>query len=408
MVNRKRKVLLVSSQPIQNSATLRLMGQHPDFDVLTAYCSLPDPKLWRDDEHLNKAAFDTDALDGYQWKQLSNWSPLPRLGKAYGLINPGVIGEVLRSDSVIVYGHSYVTFWLAMITARLANRPLILTTDATSLGATAGWKNKLKKRLLPFLYNRLANCVLVPSSAAKNFLCSIGIDENRIAITPYVVDNDLISALAASTDVSEVRARLQIPAGARVVTFCGKFIARKRPHDAIQAFARAELPGSFLVMVGDGPLADTLRDESSRLGIADRVRFTGLVKYSQLPEVYAVSDVLLVPSEFEPYGLPVNEAMICGTPVIASDRVGAARDLIREGETGYTYPCADVDALAAKIRDTIADESRLRKMREAAQIRMQTWSPRENALATLSAVEQLMTAKDVAGNVTGSAAKPVS
>jgi len=50
----KRKVLLVSSQPIQNAATLRLMAVHRDFEVLTAYCSLPDARLWRDDEHLNK------------------------------------------------------------------------------------------------------------------------------------------------------------------------------------------------------------------------------------------------------------------------------------------------------------------------------------------------------------------
>src|SRR5687767_11543636 len=76
----KRKVLLVSSQPIQNAATLRLMAVHPDFEVLTAYCSLADARLWRDDEHLNKEVFDTPALDGYNWVRLANWSPLPQLG----------------------------------------------------------------------------------------------------------------------------------------------------------------------------------------------------------------------------------------------------------------------------------------------------------------------------------------
>ncbi len=64
---------------------------------------------------------------------MANWSPLPRLGKFYGLINPGVISRVVASDCVIVYGHSYVTFWLAIATAKLAGKPLILTTDATHL-----------------------------------------------------------------------------------------------------------------------------------------------------------------------------------------------------------------------------------------------------------------------------------
>jgi hypothetical protein len=61
----KYSVLLVSSQPIQNAVPLRLMAEHPRLDVLTAYCGLPDVKLWRDPEYLNKEAFDTPVLDGY-------------------------------------------------------------------------------------------------------------------------------------------------------------------------------------------------------------------------------------------------------------------------------------------------------------------------------------------------------
>src|SRR5687768_13297764 len=85
----KRKVLLVASQPIQNAAPLRLMSLHPDYELLIAYCSLSDSKLWRHDEQLNKGMFDTLELNGYKWIRLANWSPLPQLGKFYGLINPG-------------------------------------------------------------------------------------------------------------------------------------------------------------------------------------------------------------------------------------------------------------------------------------------------------------------------------
>ena len=390
MPERKQNVLLVSSQPIQNTASLRLMGAHPNFEVLTAYCSLPDAKLWRDDEHLNKEAFDTPALDGYQWTNMANWSPLARLGKFYGLINPGVISRVLASDCVIVYGHSYVTFWLAIATAKLAGKPLILTTDATNLQLdNSSWKTKIKKRLLPFLYNHVADNVLVPSSASRRFVCSLGVNEQRITLTPYVVDNEYIESVAVQTDRKLVRDEWEIPHDARVFAFCAKFISRKRPHDALRAFARAEVPNSYLLMIGDGPMADSLKAEATQLGIAERVRFTGLIKYSRLPELYAASDILVFTSEREPYGLPVNEAMICGLPVIASDRIGAAEDLIREGETGFTYPCGDVDHLASLMREVFSDDQRLRRMGQAARHRMQTWSPRENAEATLAAVEKL-------------------
>src|SRR6266404_3368904 len=115
-----------------------------------------------------------------------------------------------------------------------------------------------------------------------------------------------------------------------------------------------------------------------------------MVKYSRLPEFYAASDVLVFPSEHEPYGLPVNEAMICGVPVIASDRVGAAQDLIREGETGFTYPCGDVDRLATILREILVADALRQRMGEAARLRMLTWSAKENAEATLAAAGKAM------------------
>jgi glycosyltransferase involved in cell wall biosynthesis len=391
----KRKVLLVASQPIQNAAALRLMALHPDFEVLTAYCSLPDAKLRRDDEQLNKGMFDTPALDGYKWIRLANWSPRPQLGRFYGLISPGVVRRVLTSDCVVIFGHSYISFWLAIAAAKLAGKPLILTTDATHLEPAnkSKWKTRIKRHFLPFLYNQVADTVLVPSSTSRRFLCSLGVSEHRIVLTPYVVDNDYIESVAARTERSHVLDEWKIPGDSRVIAFCAKFLPRKRPHDAIRAFARAGVADSFLLMIGDGPLADSLREEAAQLGVADRVRFTGLVKYSHLPQLYAASDLLVFTSEREPYGLPVNEAMVCGLPVIASDRVGAAHDLIREGETGFTYPCGDVDRLAGLIREALSDDERLREMGQAARRRMQTWSPRENAEATLRAIDGVIASR---------------
>src|SRR5690242_3797365 len=72
------RVLLVLAQPTQNAAPLRMMAQDARVEVLTAYCSLPGPKLFRDPEHLTRAAFDIPMLDGYAWVGLRNYSPVPR------------------------------------------------------------------------------------------------------------------------------------------------------------------------------------------------------------------------------------------------------------------------------------------------------------------------------------------
>jgi glycosyltransferase involved in cell wall biosynthesis len=392
----KPSVLLVSSQPIQNAASLQTMARDTRLDVLTAYCSLPDARLWRDPEHLTKEAFDLPMLDGYAWTRVPNYSPFPRLGKFYGLINPGIIRLVAKSDCCIIYGHAYISFWLAIVTAKLLGKPLLLGTDATSLQSHYGgsnWKSSLKKKVFPFLYHHIADLVLVPSTAAKHFICSLGVAEERVALTPYVVDNQAIAAIAAATDRKKIRADWQIPEAANVAVFCAKFLERKRPQDALQAFAQAKAPDSYLVMVGDGPMWDNLQNQAEQLGIKDRVRFIGLVKYSHLPEVYAASDVLVFSSEHEPYGLPVNEAMICGIPAIVSDRVGAGIDLVETDKTGFIYPCGDVEALAAILRRVLSDRERLMRMGEAARQRIANWSPRENAEATILAVEKALAAQ---------------
>jgi glycosyltransferase involved in cell wall biosynthesis len=129
------------------------------------------------------------------------------------------------------------------------------------------------------------------------------------------------------------------------------------------------------------------------LGVAHRVRFLGFVNQSRLPDVYQAADILVLPSEYEAFGVVVNETMLCGRPVIVSDRVGAKYDLIREGETGFVYPCGDIEALAQILREVLPDRERLRKMGEAARKRMETWSPRENVEAFVQAVENAVQRK---------------
>lgn len=395
MNNQKHRVLLISSQPIQNPVPLQHLSQFSQLEILVAYCSLPDTKLWQGVENLNKEVFDTPMLNGYPWNYVPNRSPVKSLGKFFGLINPGLIKLVSQCHCCVVFGHSYLSFWLAIIATKLMGKPLLLSTDATYLNPPEGqnWKVPLKRWLLPRLYNRIADSVIVPSTASKRFIHSLGVPEERIFITPYVVDNEGIAATARKADCKRIRADWQIPETAWVVLFVAKFLERKRPQDLLRAFAAASVPNSYLVFVGEGPLSNSLRSEAQQLGVDERVSFLGLVKYSKLPEVYAASDLLVHPAEWEPYGLIVNEAMVCGVPVIVSDRVGASCDLVQEGVTGFTYPWGKVEKLAELLRETLSDRQRMQWLGQAAQQRMQTWSSRENAEGTLEAIERAFICK---------------
>ncbi len=96
---------------------------------------------------------------------------------------------------------------------------------------------------------------------------------------------------------------------------------------------------------------------------------------------------MVIPSSYEPFGLVVNESMLCGCPVIASDRVGAVRDLIAHGETGFVYPCGDTTALAKTIRDALQDSNALTSIQTNALAKIRAWSPQASADALVAAVE---------------------
>jgi glycosyltransferase involved in cell wall biosynthesis len=114
------------------------------------------------------------------------------------------------------------------------------------------------------------------------------------------------------------------------------------------------------------------------------------VNQSLLPGIYSASDLLVLPSEYEPFGVVVNEAMLCGCPVVVSDRVGAGADLVWPGDNGLIVRCGDIDALAAALNELLRDQDRLRRMGKQATERMAAWSPRENIEGQIRAIEQAL------------------
>src|SRR5882672_6124207 len=166
----------------------------------------------------------------------------------------------------------------------------------------------------------------------------------------------------------------------------GRFQAWKRPLDLLRAFARANLSNALLVFAGEGPLRSQVESEAAALGVASRVRFLGFVNQTQLPAMYASADLLVLPSEYEPFAVVVNEAMCCGCAVVVSDRVGAARDLVAPVAPQFVFPCGDIDALASILEDAVTDRLCLQSVARAVLAHIRTWSPESNIAATIDAI----------------------
>ena len=125
-------------------------------------------------------------------------------------------------------------------------------------------------------------------------------------------------------------------------------------------------------MAGSGELEQELRAFCTEHAL-DNVVFTGFVNQSELPALYAASDVFVLPSEHEPWGLAVNEAMCAGLPVVVSREVGCVADLVRDGVNGYTPAAGDIEGLARALRRLIEDEGLRRRQGQASLARILQW-----------------------------------
>lgn len=375
-----RRVLIVATHPVQYAAPLfRRMARDPRLDVTVAYLSMAGAEPSHDPGFGSTVQWDVPLLDGYSWVE----APSPR-----------ALFRIVRGrpwTAVICHtGYRRLAFWIALTAARLSATPYLFGTDAHGLEPRTGGQLRplLKRLVLPYVFG-LADVALAPSSPTRDFLLRMGLDPHRVALTPYVVDNDWWTTQAAAADRYAIRAEWGVPDQGEVILFAAKLQPWKRPLELLSAFAQLrDRSHVVLVYAGEGPQRGDLERAARAAGVSSRVRFLGFVNQSRLPAVYRASDVFVLPSQYEPFGVVVNEAMLCGCAVVVSDRVGAARDLIEDGKSGLVYPSGDDFALAAALRRLTGPASSRDAIAEGGRTRISQWSPESNLDATVEAIDR--------------------
>ena len=233
--------------------------------------------------------------------------------------------------------------------------PVFIWGDSNVLGdRAAGVKTLVKKAVLTPIISG-ADGILPCGSLGRRYFERYGGDPARMYPFPVEPDYDLIESMSAEA-VSRARDEFNLDPGRRRVVFSARMLQFKRPDLVINAFARLaeERPEWDLLMLGDGELR---RDLQSRVpaALAGRVRWAGFVgEQATVSALYRACDVLVLPSDHEPWALVVNEAAAAGLALVCSDVVGAAAELVREGENGFTFPAGDLDALVDRLRTVTA------------------------------------------------------
>jgi glycosyltransferase involved in cell wall biosynthesis len=335
----------------------RELASRPEIDLTVHYYSAATLLEFYDPGFGRAVQWDVPLLSGYRavvcpsaartglgsgWRHVPNWDVIWAIVQG-------------RYDVVWLHGYNHPTSVLTAAGARLMGARLMIREDQTLLHPRVWWKRALKRVGLRALFSQMTG--LYVGVESRRYLAHYGIPARRLVWTPHCVDNGMFRERAAllRRERSAVRERFGIMDDAPVVLFCGKLIEKKQPLTLLDAYERVRRQRRcWLLLVGDGSQRPAIEAMMRRREIPG-VRVAGFLNQSELPAAYTAADMLVLPSALhETWGLVVNEAMNFGLPLVVSDKVGCAPDLVRPGWNGFVVPHRDVVALAHAIEALVA------------------------------------------------------
>jgi glycosyltransferase involved in cell wall biosynthesis len=353
------RVAHLVSHPIQYYAPLyRELATRAEIDLTVYYCSAAGVREFYDPGFGRAVRWDTPLLDGYR----SRFCPSAERARVdagwRGWPNWDVVREIVRGryDVVWLHGYNHPTSLLAALGARLSGARLLIREDQTLLDRRSWWKRAAKMAILRVLFSQATG--LYVGAQNRRYFVHYGMPAYRLFAAPHCIDNQMFRERAAAVagERHAIRARWGITDDAPVVLFCGKLIEKKQPLVLVEAYSRArrERP-CWLLLVGDGAQRAAVEERVRRQQIPGVV-VAGFLNQSELPAAYAAAEILVLPSAWhETWGLVVNEAMNFALPIVVSDKVGCAEDLVRPGWNGFIVPHGDVAALAHAMATLVAD-----------------------------------------------------
>jgi teichuronic acid biosynthesis glycosyltransferase TuaC len=236
------------------------------------------------------------------------------------------------------------------------NRPVVVTARGSDINLIADFP---RPRALILQAARKAAALVTVSRALKDKLIQLGVNGEKIRVLRNGVD------LTRFRPSNRATARTSLSLGSEPVLASVGNLALEKGHDLVIR-ALVALPAARLLVVGRGAEEGNLRALATNLGVADRVRFMGLLAQEQLIQVYGAVDLLVLGSSREGWANVLLESMACGTPVVATD-VGAASDAVAAPEAGLVVPERTAQALAAAIArllDHLPDRAATRRYAE--------------------------------------------
>jgi len=370
-----RKLAIVTSHPIQyNAPWFKLLADSNSVRIKVFYTweqSKLDVKY--DPGFGKEIKWDIPLLEGYDHVFVKNIAKDPGTHHFNGMINPTLNAEISAwgPDAILVFGWSFRSH-LSCLRYFHKRVPILFRGDSTLLNEQPGAKKWLRRLFLKWVYTHVDFALFVGTHNKEYFLRH-GLKEEQLIFVPHAIDNQRFGEPAADLDRQSAlwRQELGYSPDDLVVLFAAKLEPVKIPFFILDLASAIKDQRIKFLFVGNGILEQELKTAAAG---DPRIRFLDFQNQKAMPLVYRLGDIFILPSKSETWGLAVNEAMACNRPVIVSEKVGCAIDLVKEGQTGFVFSPGGTDRCAAVLAPLPDERQRLAGMGLSSGRLISSWS----------------------------------
>jgi glycosyltransferase involved in cell wall biosynthesis len=224
--------------------------------------------------------------------------------------------------------------------------PIIIRAESNLLKKDALIKKALKK-IIFYNFFKIFHKFLYIGKANYEYYKNYGVPNNKLIAGLYNVDNNFFQNFKINK--KKLRSNLKINKNKIIYIFSGKFITRKRPLDILYAILdlKEKNLNYHFIFIGDGPEKNQCI-EFAKKNCLSNVSFLGFINQKKIREYYTLADVIIMPSEYETWGLSINEAMASGCACIVSNKCGCFKDLVitkGKKKNGFVYKMGDIEEI---------------------------------------------------------------
>ena len=370
-----KRLAIITTHPIQYNAPLFAMLANRGNTEIKVFYTWGKEVLQNkyDPGFGKKVEWDIPLLEGYEYEFVNNIAKDKGSHHFNGIDNPGLIKAIKDwgANAVLVFGWSFKSHLKAMRYFK-GKIPVLFRGDSTLLQQQGKIKKTFRKIFLTWVYKHIDTALYV-GTHNKAYFIEYGLKEKQLVFAPHAIDNARFQQdIKAYEELAfEKRKTFNIKPEEIVFLYAGKLDKNKNIAFLATAFLEADMAHTHLVIAGNGPEEEGLK---SGLGKEKNIHFLPFQNQSQMPALYRMADVFVLPSIAETWGLSLNEAMACGRALLASDGCAGAIDLIESGANGYIFEKNKMENAVEKIKLLSKSKEQLFSFGQASYRLIANWS----------------------------------